>query len=395
MGKQVTLAQWLIRKINTKDWRIGKVSGWKHPEVTQDIMDQIGRQDLLNQARELERLGMIRAEWREFGQDIRRIHINVDKMADLCQFAGEENPRKQLLEAREVILHWRKDADEMWKEEYYDYLLEQTEKGYIPAQVQDINLFQCLNRLPGQERDCWERVFSVQVLGNSKLFRDRYRNRLLTILRDYSPYVVANMEDDEILAEHGILTYAQKLEWKGPLVYELDGYNIDTSNLIYGTVINAQTLEHGSPVNASGIKKIVTIENKANYEDAPFQEDTLYIFTHGFFSPKERRFLKKLRERAGQQVEYYHWGDMDYGGIRIFMHLKQYVFPEVRPLYMDVENFNRALEAGGGILLKEEKREKLAHLEVGELEALKHAILESGMEIEQEMLLVIRCIGRL
>ena len=111
------------------------------------------------------------------------------------------------------------------------------------------------------------------------------------------------MTDDEILSVHGILSYAQVMEWKGPLLYKLKGgqeyiedkarekeYEIDTSQNQYGTVINSQTLERAFPVSIKGVQRIVTIENKANYEEMKYREDTLYLFCHGFYSPKERIF---------------------------------------------------------------------------------------------------------
>lgn len=352
-----------------------------------------GKQELIAQIGELERLGFLRVDWREFRQDVKQIHFPMEKMDSLCEFAGEENPKIQLQKVREVISYWRKDAvrgqegpDCAWKKAYYDYLWGMTERGNIPSQAQDENLFLCLNRLPGQKRDSWKRTFSAEILKNSKLFELKYERRILTILREYSPFVLPEMEDDEVLAEHGILTYSQRLKWKGPLVYELEGCRIDTKDMIYGTVINAQTLEHGVPLNAGNVKKIITIENKANYEAAAFARDTIFIFSHGFFSPKERRFLGKLRMMLDSQTEYYHWGDMDYGGIRIFNYVKRSIFPEVRPLYMDRENYELALEAGVGIPLKESKREKLEKIDAGDLDELKRLILENDMEIEQETL---------
>lgn len=54
-------------------------------------------------------------------------------------------------------------------------------------------------------------------------------------------------------------------------------------------------MDEAKPVKLSGVRRIMTIENKANYESMAYAEDTLYIFCHGFFSPKERRFLSLFR----------------------------------------------------------------------------------------------------
>lgn len=226
------------------------------------------------------------------------------------------------------------------------------------------------------------------MLGDSKLFEKKYQRRVITVLRNHSPLSEEGMTDDDILRIHGIRTYSQTLEWKGPLVYRIgDGGEIDTSLNVFGTVLNAQTLEHAEPVSLPGIRRIMLIENKANYESVPYREDTLYVYCHGFFSPKELRFLGGLREAADGGTEYLHWGDMDLGGIRIFFYNQRKLFPELKPYRMDRDAYENAIAAGAGIPLAKEKREKLERMEAGSLNGLKSCILEKGLEIEQESLL--------
>ena len=224
------------------------------------------------------------------------------------------------------------------------------------------------------------------------------------------------MTEDDVLRVHGIKTYSQTLEWKGPLVYRIiceesedsadsvvraedDGRAelrpaadadvdvIDSSANCFGTVINAQTLEHAESVSLSGIRRIMLIENKANYESMDYRADTLYIFCHGFFSPKELKFLGDLCSLAEEGTEFLHWGDMDLGGIRIFLYNQRKLFPELKPYRMDREAYERAVAAGAGIPLDRDKSEKLRKMDAGSLEELKKCILEQGMEIEQESLL--------
>ena len=74
-------------------------------------------------------------------------------------------------------------------------------------------------------------------------------------------------------------------------------------------------MSHALPVYLEGVKQIITIENKANYEDMQYNPEILYIYVQGFPSPKERRFLDDLMKIAPQNIKVSHWGDMDYGGI--------------------------------------------------------------------------------
>ena len=246
-------------------------------------------------------------------------------------------------------------------------------------------------------------IFSARVFQNaklpeerltpSKIFRKKYEGAVVSILTNYSPDYEDGMSNDEVLAAHGILSYAQTLEWKGPLVYSMEGdadahagVEIDTSQNLYGTIINAKTLEHASPLRLPNVKQVIIIENKANYEKQKYKRDTLYIFCHGFFSPKEVRFLKKIVDVAGDNVEYYHWGDMDYGGIRIFQFNKANIFLELQPFKMLKRDYERAVAQGAGVSIEAGKRKKLELLKAGDLEELKQCILEYGLEIEQELL---------
>ena len=206
------------------------------------------------------------------------------------------------------------------------------------------------------------------------MFERIYQGAVIEALK-YSPLYEEGMSDDEILAAHGILSYSQTLEWKGAVEYCLINQNgivseekIDTSANYYGTVLNAQTLEHARPILQNSVEKIIVIENKANYESMEYNPKILYIFCHGYFSPKEVRFLQMLMGTAPKEIQCYHWGDMDYGGIQIYIYNEKNIFPELIPWEMDVASYEEALKNGKGITLNSGKREKLEMLNAGKLE---------------------------
>ena len=84
----------------------------------------------------------------------------------------------------------------------------------------------------------------------------------------------------------------------------------------------------------------------------------------------------------------FHWGDMDYGGMRIFEFNRTRLFPRLKPWKMDTETYEKALSDGAGIDLNEEKRKKVEQFETEMLRDLKESILKYGKEIEQERLLL-------
>ena len=216
----------------------------------------------------------------------------------------------------------------------------------------------------------WKRVFSARVFRDSKRFQTSYEDRVVKVLREYSDMPDKDvMTNEQILKAYGIISYTQTLECKGTVLCRTDtGQTFDTGDFPYGAVLNSQTMEHAKPVNIAKIRRIMTIENKANYENMSYKEDTLYIYCHGFFSPKEVEFLRELTVLAAENVEFLHWGDMDYGGIRIFLFNKDKIFPGLKPYKMDCESFVAAVTSNAGRTLEAEKRKKLEQMNAGELE---------------------------
>ena len=385
------LTKYLIQTADGPAYRAGNLDGMRHPVVDGKMIRAAGgMKKLIEEADELERAGLIRSERKNLGADIVRIHYPVSAVPELCRRAGVEDPRERQTRWLHRAEQQAREAAGTFLEPYYKMLLARLEAGkdVKKPDMEDEDFFRCLNRIALLDQPVWRRKFSAEVLRDSKLFEKKYQSRVVTVLEEYSPLSEEGMTADDILRVHGIRTYSQTLEWKGALSYRIgSGDPIDSSVNILGTVINAQTLEQAVPVAAPGIRRVMLIENKANYESMDFRADTLYIYCHGFFSPKEIKFLGALTETTVENTEYLHWGDMDLGGIRIFLYNQKRLFPKLKPYRMDGDAYADALAAGAGISLEKEKKEKLQKLDAGCMENLKELILENEMEIEQESLL--------
>lgn len=305
---------------------------------------------LIEEADELEKDGIIRTERKNLGADIVRIHYPVSAIPQLCRRVGIEDSRIRQIRCIKTAEKWACGAEGTFLSPYYEMLTGRLRSGQVVKKpdMEDEDFFRCLNRIVLLKSPVWRRQFSAEVLHDSKLFEKKYQNRIVTVLEEYSSLSEEGMSTDDNLRGHRIRTYSQTLEWKGPLICRIsNGSLIDSSANIFGTMINAQTMECAVPVGTLEIRRIMLIENKANYEFMDFRADTLYIYCHGFFSPKE-----------------------------------------LKPYRMDPAAYETAIAEGAGIPLKKEKKEKLQKLEADELDGLKNCILETGVEIEQEALLL-------
>ena len=409
-----SLNRYIIEKAECDSYRAGTRSKQWHIEADQKLLDAVGgRSVLLRQAGDLEKLtgisGKIIVKWKAVRTEIEKITVSSDAIPLLCQMEQIEDPRERQLSQMELTESWKsRVAQADWLIPYYDHILERLNSGKLVKDVpglEDPLFFLFLNKTAEERKPLYRRAFSAQVCtiwngiaqtkqSESKItpttrFEKIYQSAVLSVLKQYSPLYEEGMSDEELLTAHGILTYAQTLEFKGAVSYRIDdGPAISTAAQIYGTMFNKQTLENAVPISIVGIRQIMTIENKANYEKMQFRPDTLYIFCHGFFSPLERKFLSRVVELAGTDTEYFHWGDMDYGGIRIFKFLQKNLFPKLKPWKMDVTDYKMALQMGASISLETDKRERFEQMDAGVLTPLKEAILKNGKEIEQELLLL-------
>ena len=409
-----SLSRYIIEKAECDSYRAGTRSKQWHIEADQKLLDAVGgRSVLLRQAGELEKLtgisGKIIVKWKAVRTEIEKITVSPDAIPLLCQVEQIEDPRERQLSQMELTESWKsRVAQADWLIPYYDHILERLNSGKLVKDVpglEDPLFFLFLNKTAEEREPLYRRAFSAQVcttwngivqtkqseskITPTKRFEKIYQSAVLSVLKQYSPLYEEGMSDEELLTAHGILTYAQTLEFKGAVSYRIDdGPAISTAAQIYGTMFNKQTLENAVPISIVGIRQIMTIENKANYEKMQFRPDTLYIFCHGFFSPLERKFLSRVVELAGTDTEYFHWGDMDYGGIRIFKFLQKNLFPKLKPWKMDVTDYKMALQMGASISLETDKRERFEQMDAGVLTPLKEAILKNGKEIEQELLLL-------
>lgn len=409
-----SLSRYIIEKAECDSYRAGTRSKQWHIEADQKLLDAVGgRSVLLRQAGELEKLtgisGKIIVKWKAVRTEIEKITVSPDAIPLLCQVEQIEDPRERQLSQMELAESWKsRVAQADWLIPYYDHILERLNSGKLVKDVpglEDPLFFLFLNKTAEERKPLYRRAFSAQVctiwngiaqtkqseskITPTKRFEKIYQSAVLSVLKQYSPLYEEGMSDEELLTAHGILTYAQTLEFKGAVSYRIDdGPAISTAAQIYGTMFNKQTLENAVPISIVGIRQIMTIENKANYEKMQFRPDTLYIFCHGFFSPPERKFLSRVVALAGTDTEYFHWGDMDYGGIRIFKFLQKNLFPRLKPWKMDVTDYKMALQMGASISLETDKRERFEQMDAGVLTPLKEAILKNGKEIEQELLLL-------
>ncbi len=409
---------YLVEKIIDKseyhsenDWKTdlsGNTSyGGRTLEIQQEDYDLCGKAKMTEEINKLSEKGLIRVDkWVVYGDDVGKISYRLENLPKFYRIQKEEWEKcgKHFLTKQEMVNEYRRELENIlsmihktWICEYYNSLLEKLEqigKSKFPRDFEKLELYKkCFLGLDELDTPMFRRAFSKKYLGNSKQFEEEAQSHIISVAKEFCTEAEKDMDDRTVLEQLLIKTYSQEMTLKGALNIRIEGMGmcreIDLGMFPYGIVLNAETLQHVEIMeNQSNIRKIVTIENKANFEAQPYETGTLYIFSHGYFSPHERKFLIELKqklEKSGGKITYFHSGDLDYGGIKIFEYIQKNIFPKVQPFLMDVSTFERYSDYAEPI--KKDTLKKLENVNVPILQGLIKKILETGKGIEQESFL--------
>ncbi len=143
-------------------------------------------------------------------------------------------------------------------------------------------------------------------------------------------------------------------------------------------------------LDVSDARAILTIENEESFHAfarSGAKPDWLTLYLGGFPSKQKLRLLRTLRQK---ELPFHHWGDLDCGGIDIFLYLERELGITIAPLGMEPERLRefdrncRAL-AGGEMARLLRIRGELSPEHA--LRPLIEEMISTGKKLEQEALL--------
>ena len=342
-----------------------------------DELDADRREAIEAAAEELERQGMISVVWERHGTGrIERILLAVDA-AQLYERMGRTMPLMRVEEYRADISALTAAAA-IWVRRCcnaaHTILAENKIPSFLPKEKEiRRDLIRAIRSLPATgENAIPKRVFSQRVFGDSKYFER---------------CIEAPCETDAAYLDMaGITGHHGKVWIAGHMDFSLHGRAYALADFSGGIELTYDTV---ATMEIDALPpSVLTVDNLTNAE-ALAQEatDRLLIYTAGFPNRTIQALLSKIAGKQPPTVR--HWGDLDYGGIRIFEYLRKHFFSHLMPYRMDVEEL-RAHRAFAQNLTDAQKK-RLKELLRREAFALWHELirvmLSEGIWLEQEALL--------
>jgi hypothetical protein len=346
--------------------------------------------------------GLLRLQWQkhETGNWLAAVDLAADGAPAIYQRLGRAPRMNQVAALRDLLAAQQPQAG--WHAGFLGWATAKLDAHGsvapldLAAHETNVELLRVLEALAQLRTPTLERLFSVQVLGDSKRF-SALRSKVITVLRRHAPAAADfGNDDDSLLRAFGLERVPEYVPISGPLRLSAGGRHLDLTQFAPSVALSADTLRQAS-VDACAAREIVTVENAANFSELANHraELVLVVFTSGFASPTLVGLLRQVI-RQGQSPVLYHWGDLDAGGLRILAHLRKHL-GLVHPLGMDLATFEQRL--GLSRPLTTGDRHTLALLrrapELQDCVPLIDKMLTAGLKLEQEAVSVNQVLSQL
>ena len=346
--------------------------------------------------KDLKNKGLVDFSWVKFEQDniMEQIWLIKENVEMAYAEIKRTNPKQSYIEIFENLnkAYFSQNWIQTFKIEMLQYmekyekentLLPKAKYKEIIRALQEIDGLQCSNvtedyRIEMREEAeqsktiaqniILKRIFSIKCYNNSKFFEKEVQSNLIRIIKKYyknENLDLTELNDDELLAEIGIVRYPEIIEFCGNMKCLINGKELEFSDVCKGSYINSYSVLNMKKIELIGVKRVVFIENKTNYISyiENKKKDEFVIYHGGVYSPIKGEFFRKIYEAVlnnnvkcdndeaiynnevkqnncnlnqMNDVEFWHWSDIDIGGFNIFTRLRDNIIPQLKPLKMDV-----------------------------------------------------------
>lgn len=185
----------------------------------------------------------------------------------------------------------------------------------------------------GRQENLDLRTFSTRELGNSKAM-EGLLSKFAAVWKRYHP---SDLNTDELAETLGLVKFPSPLLLRGPIVLQLTAREVDCRKIEPFIGLPPQSILE---VKTDSLPDyVLTIENLASFNRhaAEVRDNGLVIYTAGFPAPGIGEFLRKLDSRLPASVPFYHWGDLDEGGLKIFAYVQTFLCRTLRPHLMTAD----------------------------------------------------------
>lgn len=341
----------------------------------------------------------IELDWVRKDLVIKSIWLNLDNTEDVYSYLGRENIASKVNSVIKLIDNTLTHIEVDWIYTFLKSVRDNTASsnrltGIWCKDHSVLNDFltalKGIDKLRGKTVSM--RAFSIKAYGDSKKFEREIKQHIIPVIKNNEPDLLdaEEISDREALAQVGIIMMPEIFEFCGNVKVHFSNGIVDFSPVSKGACLSSECVTDIRQIDISETDRIIFIENKTNYSEYCLNNKTareLVVYHGGFYSPQRGEFFRKLCSKT--DIPVYFWGDIDYGGFKMFVRLKNNIINTLQPLNMDIHSYNRY--KGNGLKKSDEYISKLILLtensDYNLFSDVIMAIADEKITVEQESFL--------
>ncbi|GAB6084051.1 DUF2220 family protein [Desulfuromonas carbonis] len=270
-----------------------------------------------------ERAGCVTLEWGRFHDSniLHKIWL-VDGRA-LAEYLGEPIARDVASSSAQEILS--RIPSDPWLRDILTKIICQWDKNKSayrmpPGTVDDaVLLMKAIHAVRNNRQQGLDlRTFSAKELGNSKAM-EKIRDRFARV---WNERFDTGLDGFELFESLGLVKFPPMVCIKGPIEVQIEDSWIQVGSLPNYLGFPADAIRG---IRNLGLPEFVlTVENLASFNRhcREIFDWGVVVYTGGFMGPTTAPVLQMLDKAMPDSIPFYHWGDIDFGGLNIARHVQ-------------------------------------------------------------------------
>lgn len=315
-----------------------------------------------------------------------RIVLNLSSLNEVYEFLNYKGKKNEVNEEEQFL----KEKEEIYKNnQVLQSFLNKCiallhENKSINKYFKDHNelefILKAIDSIMSNKGKILLRNFSVRVFNNSKIVE----NNSSKIFRIYNEFSNEEFKDFNSLIEHYFIYRNFSLILiKGDITLKINEEIIHVGKLNSTFALSSEILDKVEIINLP-VEKVITIENQTTFNyfsDSSF----LVLYTDGYISSAMAIFLKKLYSFK-TILRFYHFGDIDWGGINIYLDIIAKTGIKFSTYKMDIETLKEYQSYAKSLTKKDKENLNSLIKNVNDMEIheLVDFMLVNNVKLEQE-----------
>jgi len=290
------------------------------------------KEDIDSAVKKLVSLDFITVKYNKITHDIERIKLNNERISEINAYLGQDYIKDVYENAFNVFEKLPYRESEIFcgilKQKYGEG---KSIEAYVKNSEEYRDAIKTVSEIKQLKEEVLIRNLSIKLFGDSKRV-ERIKNRITEV---YNLVNSTEYSENEVFSLLGITKNPTYIFLKGNAVININGQSFDLQEIGSGIAVCSDIAEKIA-IEKICDKTITTIENLTTYND--YNSSGLVVFTNGFACKNIIKFLNNIKKN---DIAFYHFGDIDFGGFSILKHLIENIGRNIVALHMDIKTLKQ------------------------------------------------------